>query len=256
MTIRTVFLTGASSGIGRATAERLYKEGWILGLAGQHLEDLNTLTACWDQNRVHCYQANVSNSNQIKTAIDDFASQSGNKLDLLINNAGILTISRFEELDISEHQRTINVNVMGVINGCHAAFPYLKASARGLVINVSSASSLYGIPEFASYSASKFAVKGFTEALELEWQAHGIKVCDVIPPFVATNMLATQKQSPKIMDALGVDLTADDVADAIFKQIDSPKTHRPVSAKFSALYYASVITPPSLLRQFIRFCSR
>ena len=256
MTIRTVFLTGAASGIGRATAERLYKEGWSLGLAGQHLDDLKTLTAGWDQNRVHCYQADVSNSHQLKTAIDDFASQSGNTLDLLINNAGILTISHFETLDISEHQRTIDVNVMGVINGCHAAFPYLKASLRGLVINVSSASSLYGIPEFASYSASKFAVKGLTEALELEWQAHGIKVCDVVPPFVATNMLASQKQSPKIINALGVDLTAVDVVDVIFKQINSPNTHRPVSAKFSALYYASHITPPSLLRQFIRLCSR
>jgi len=100
------------------------------------------------------------------------------------------------------------------------------------VINVSSASSLYGIPEFASYSASKFAVKGFTEALELEWQAHGIRVCDVIPPFVATNMLATQKQSSKIMNALGVDLSADDVADTIFKQINSPKTHAPSAQSF------------------------
>ncbi len=256
MAIKTVFLTGASSGIGRATAERLYKEGWSLGLAGQHLEDLDTLTAGWDKSRVHCYQADVANSHQFKTAIDDFAALSGNQLDLLINNAGILTISGFESLDISEHQRTIDVNVMGVINGCHAAFPYLKASRRGLVINISSASSLYGIPEFSSYSASKFAVKGITEALELEWQAHGIKVCDVVPPFVATNMLATQKHSPKIIDALGVDLTADDVVDAIFKQIDAPKTHRPVSAKFSALYYASLITPPSILRQIIRYCSR
>jgi NADP-dependent 3-hydroxy acid dehydrogenase YdfG len=256
MTIRTVFLTGASSGIGRTTAERLYKEGWRLGLAGQHLEDLRTMTASWEPERVYCYLADVSNSEQLKTAIDDFASHSGNKLDLLINNAGTLTISCFEELDINEHQRTINVNVMGVINGCHAAFPYLKASARGQVINLSSASSVYGIPEFASYSASKFAVKGLTEALDLEWQTHGIRVCDVIPPFVATNMLATQEQSPRIMNILGVDLTADDVTDAIFKQIDAPKTHRPVSAKFSALYYGSTVTPPSLLRQFIRFCSR
>ena len=256
MTIRTVFLTGASSGIGRATAERLYKEGWCLGLAGQQLEDLKTVTAGWDQHRIHCYQVDVAKSDQVKAAIDDFASQSDSKLDLLINNAGILTISPFEELDISEHQRTINVNVMGVINGCYAAFPYLKASIHGQVINVSSASSLYGIPEFASYSASKFAVKGLTEALDLEWQAHGIKVCDVVPPFVATNMLASQKKSSKIMNALGANLTADDVADVIFKQINSPTTHRPVSAKFSALYYVSAITPSSLLRQFIRYSSR
>ena len=92
------------------------------------------------------------------------------ELNILVNNAGILYSGAFENIDIKSHQRTININVNGVINGCHAALPYLKQASFARVINLSSASAIYGQADLISYSASKFAVRGITEGLDVEWK--------------------------------------------------------------------------------------
>ncbi|MCP6059511.1 SDR family NAD(P)-dependent oxidoreductase, partial [Klebsiella pneumoniae] len=92
----------------------------------------------------------------------------------------------------AEHARILAINVQGVVQMTHAAFPYLKATPGAQVINMGSASGVYGTPHMASYSASKFAVRGFTEALELEWRRHGIRVGDLMPPFVRTPMVSRQ----------------------------------------------------------------
>jgi len=254
--VNTVFITGAASGIGRATAEYLYKQGWKLGIADLNLIGLRELTGSWDQQRVQCYELDVSNNEQAKAVIDDFCHYTKGQLDVLINNAGILKIGSFEALDISAHQQTINVNVMGVIHCSLAALPYLKNTPRSKVINLSSASSMYGIPELASYSASKFAVKALTEALELEWKKYDIDVCDVVPPFVATQMIYSQQDSSKIMEALGVNLAAEDVVRVISKQIESPNIHRSVGFQFSLMYFLNTITPPFVSRLCIKYLSR
>jgi NAD(P)-dependent dehydrogenase (short-subunit alcohol dehydrogenase family) len=126
--------------------------------------------------------------------MSEFCNGNDNSLSVLLNNAGILEVGAFEDISNNQHQRVISVNAMGVINLCQAAWPYLKNNNKNnsknsgkdnnksTIVNTSSASSDYGVPELASYSASKFAVKALTEALELEWQKYGIRVCDVMPP--------------------------------------------------------------------------
>lgn len=253
--MNTVFLTGAASGIGRATAEYLYQQGWQLGIADLNIIGLRDFSEHWDQQRVKCYELDVSNNEQVKAVIDNFCDFTKGQLDVLINNAGILKIGSFEALDLAAHQQTINVNVMGVINCSYAAFPYLKNTSGAKVVNLSSASSIYGIPELASYSASKFAVKALTEALELEWKKYDIDVCDVVPPFVATHMMNSQHASAKVMEALGVNLTAEDVVRVIAKQIKSPSVHRPVGFQFSLMYLLNTVTPPFISRLCIKYLS-
>ncbi|WP_430461901.1 SDR family oxidoreductase [Thalassolituus sp. LLYu03] len=253
---KTAFITGAASGIGLATARALYARGWTLAMADINTEALRQLTFDWDHARVTCYPLDVCNQAQFSHALTDFTARHNGQLNLLFNCAGILSIGRFEAISAERHQQIMNINVMGVINGCQAAFPFLKATPGALVVNMSSASATYGIPGLASYSASKFAVSGLTEALQLEWEKYDINVCDVMPPFVSTPMLNEQAESAPVLKRLGVHLNADDVAKAVVRQTESAKTHRTVSLHFGLLYQLGQLSPRSITRAMVRMLNR
>lgn len=254
--VNNAFITGAASGIGFATALALYQQGWSLGLADIDSQSLQNLTKDWDDSRVRYYSVDVRNALQVQQAITDFAEQHNQQLRLLFNCAGLLDIARFEDVSSERYQQVIDVNIMGVVHGCQAAFPYLKQTPRAQVINMSSASATYGIPLFATYSASKFAVSGLTEALELEWQPYGIHVGDIMPPFVRTPMLVSQTVSSPIIDKLGVKLEAKDIAHVVLKQIAKPKVHRTVTLEFGIGYRLSQIITRPVLRAVLRWLSR
>ncbi len=253
---QTAFITGAASGIGKATAEALYHRGWSLALADINLVALQQQTEDWDQQRVCCYALDVTNIDQCQQSVNEFVQQHGQQLNLLLNSAGILQIDRFEEISNQRHQQIININITGVINCCQAAFPYLKHTENAVVINMSSASATYGVPMLASYSASKFAVRGLTEGLRIEWEEHGIKVCDVMPPFVNTHMLQSQQSSAPVLEKLGVHIGANDVVSEILKQIEQPKTHRAVSLQFKIAYFFSELLPTRITGGIMRLLHR
>ena len=259
MNKKTVFITGAASGIGLATAHFLHEQGYIVGMADLSLLTLEAATETWNKDNIRLFELNVTEFEAAKEVMGIFCSEFDSQLDVLINNAGILEIGSFESISNTQHRRTLDVNVMGVINLCQAALPFLKDKNNGnssTVINLSSASSDYGIPELSSYSASKFAVKALTEALEIEWEKYNISVCDVMPPFVSTHMVSSQANQSKILDRLGVDLTAEDVVKVIFKQIKHPKTHRTVGIIYGVLHRLSNISPFTTNRLVMKFLSR
>ena len=138
----------------------------------------------------------------------------------------------------------------------HAAFAYLKATPQAQVINMGSASGLYGVPHLASYSASKFAVRGLTEALDLEWAKHGIRVGDLMPPFVSTPMLNNQRFQAPVLRRLGVKLEADAVAQAVWLQAQRNQVHRPISLQFKLLYWSGQLTPAWLTRRIMAWLGR
>lgn len=256
MELTNVFITGAATGIGRATAEKFYNMGWSVGLVDINLEMLQDYTASWDQTRVFCANVDVTDADQIQQALTQFCKPHEGRLRLLHNNAGIMQLAPFESLDLATHKRTIDVNVMGTINTLMSAFPFLRAAENATVINMASASTMYGIPMFSSYAASKSAVKSLTESLQIEWKTYGIHVCDMMPPFVATGLVNEQSVKPAIIERMGVDLGPEDVANAIVKQVETQRTHIPVSKKFSALYYLSDLMPYFLRKPAINFLSR
>jgi NADP-dependent 3-hydroxy acid dehydrogenase YdfG len=253
---KNVFITGAASGIGLATAKKLHQKGYMVGMADLDLSELVNVTKDWNQSHIRLFELNVTDFEKAKEVLSVFCSEHESKLSILINNAGILEIGPFQNITNAQHRRILDVNVMGVINISQAAFPFLQNTKSSTVINLSSASSDYGIPELASYSASKFAVKALTEALEIEWAPHNINVCDVLPPFVSTNMVESQHAPSKVMSRLGVNLTADDVTQVILKQINSPKTHRTVGAFYGLLHRLSNVSPFFLSRLTMKFLSR
>jgi short-subunit dehydrogenase len=169
-------------------------------------------------------------------------------LDLLVNNAGVLASGPFSAMDAETHRRLVEVNVLGVLNGCREAHPYLRRADRALLLNLCSASALYGQPGLATYGATKAAVKSLTEALDIEWRADRIRVRSLMPLFVATDMVAKDAQAAASVGRLGVRLTADDVADAAervlherWSLLRSP--HRPVGRQTRLLAAASAVAP-------------
>ena len=136
----------------------------------------------------------------------------------MINNAGILRAGRFEGIDIAAQLKEIDINAKGVVNGLHAAFPYLRATPNPVVVNLASASAIYGQAELATYSATKFFVRGITEALDIEWSTYGIRVIAIWPLYVKTAM--TENIKTGTTESLGIRLTAQDVADAIAAAVE------------------------------------
>jgi len=232
----SIFITGAGAGIGLATARLFAAQGWFVGAADRDAAALAALHGELGDSRCSTHLTDVTDLASVQAALAAFAQRSGGRLRVLHNNAGILKVGLFSEITPAEHARIVNINVIGLMNVLHAAFPLLKATPGAQVINMSSASAAYGTPDFASYSASKHAVRALTEALEIEWEPHGIRVTDLMPPFVNTGMVQANEHASKIFSRLGINLGADDVANAVWQQVQSPQLHRPVSTPFRALW--------------------
>lgn len=264
MTKPAVLISGSAAGIGKATAERFAAEGWFVGVYDVDVAGAEALVESLGSATATGGRLDVTEPEEWEQALADFTAASGGRLDLLINNAGILRTGRLVEVPLSQHHLTIDINVNGVINGCWTAYPYLKATPGSGVINICSASAIYGQPEIASYSASKFAVRGLTEALELEWRKEGIKVQAVWPLWVDTGLLDGNHATST--DTMGVNLTVDDVAEQILAltrqpsgllgKVKPPKVHTAVGLPAKTLATLADVVPSFVSREVNRFISK
>ena len=258
---KALFVSGSAQGIGKAIVEKFAAEGWFVGVYDIDAELAQEVAAGLGETAAVGGALDVTDPESWKRALEEFATAAGGRLDLLINNAGILRAGRLADVGLAQHHQTIDINVNGVINGCHTAYPYLRATPGSGVINVCSASAIYGQPEIASYSASKYAVRGLTEALELEWRKEGIRVQAVWPLWVKTAMLDGNTASSH--GTLGVRLTVDDVADQVWEMVQPrkglrrlPKVHTAVGFPAKALSAAADLAPNLISREVNRFITR
>lgn len=243
----TVFITGAAAGIGRATALAFSRRGYRVGAYDIDIAGLASL-----REEIIARGGDVAIGQLDVTDAADWAQQltaftgPARRLDILVNNAGILSSGRFEEIPLESQHKIVEVNVFGAMAGLHTAFPYLRDTHGAQVVNLCSASAIYGQPELATYSATKFAVRGLTEALELEWRRYGIRVIAMWPLFVATAMVdGLQTHSTKRM---GIHLTAEDVAEEIYNATHPargflPKVHYPVGRQTKVVASVSQVLP-------------
>lgn len=254
---KSIFITGAAAGIGRATALRFAAAGWRVGLYDVNLIGLKALASEIGPQAV-IGRLDVTNDMAFDKALAAFAEPTDGRIDVLFNNAGILSTGDFESLPLKRCHQLIDINAKGVVNGCHAALPYLKA-AKGRVINMASASAIYGTPAFAVYSSTKFFVRGLTEALNIEWARLGIHVCDVMPLFVDTPMVQGVAEKPKSIKNLGVRLTADDIAAVVYQAATQAAWRSPVhwvpGRQTQLMALANKITPQRLYRISTRYLS-
>ena len=248
--MKTIFITGAAAGIGKACAEHFAKEGWFVGLYDIDAEAVAGVCASLQAeygDRFVSAQLDVCEPEQWASCLGSFWQQTGGKLDVLLNNAGILATGGFESVPLAKHHAIAEVNFKAMMTGCHTAFSYLQRTAGSTVINVASASAIFGQPGLASYSATKFAVRGFTEALNLEWRQYDIAVRDIWPLFVQTRMVE-QAKGLKSLDSMGVNLTPQDVAKVVFSAAvsRSGKIHWPVGWRTKILAVLMKLSPTAL----------
>jgi NADP-dependent 3-hydroxy acid dehydrogenase YdfG len=252
---RAVFITGAAAGIGRATALTFARRGFTVG--GYDIDEVGLKTLADDIDQLGgtaiTGHLDVTGTDKMAQRVSEFVKAAGDRLDVMVNNAGILLAGRFEDLDARAHLKEIDINTKGVINGLHAAFPYLRETPNSVVVNLASASAIYGQAELANYSATKFFVRGITEALDIEWSRYGIRVIAMWPLYVQTAM--TDHIKIGTTESLGIRLTAQDVADAIVRATEPSwlrramhQVHFPVGSQTRVMVAGSRFSPAWLTR--------
>ncbi len=186
---KSVLITGAASGIGRATALLFAQKGWFVGAYDVSQAGLAALEAEVGAGNGVFGVLDVSDRAAFAAAAAAFGAATGGTLDLLFNNAGIGVSGLFDELPWDDVMRIVNVNLLGVMIGIQAAMPLLKATPGALCLTTSSSSAIWGTGGIAVYSATKHAVKGLTEALSVEFKRFGLRAADLQPGLIDTPIL-------------------------------------------------------------------
>jgi short-subunit dehydrogenase len=185
----TVVVTGASSGIGRGTAIAFAKAGANLILAARNESSLKDVALECKKfgSRVLVIPTDITDYNQVRELAKKSADAFNNRIDVWVNDPGVGAVGIFENVPVESHTQVIATNLIGYMNGTHAALPYMKKQNSGVIINLNSLGSLVANPYAASYTASKFGLRGFSEAIRGELRNFpDIHMCDVFPGFVGS----------------------------------------------------------------------
>ncbi|WP_367864897.1 SDR family oxidoreductase [Pedobacter sp. WC2423] len=180
---KTVLITGASSGFGKASAKLFQNQSWNVIAAMRSPEKEDELK---DSENLHLVKLDVTDLESIKKSVEQGLEKFG-KIDVLINSAGYGLIGVFESSDEAQIQKQFEVNVFGLMNMTKAILPAMRKQKKGVIINISSFGGVTASPFTSLYNSSKFAVEGFSEALYFELSSFGISVKIVEPGSVATN---------------------------------------------------------------------
>ena len=228
---KNALITGAGKGIGKSIALALAKEGVNIILVARTQDEIDSVAAKVRSLRVKALAitADVADINSVDAAVAKALAEFGT-IDILINNAGIAAFGKFLELEPTDWERIIQVNLMGTYYVTRAILPNMIERQTGDIINISSTAGLSGNALTSAYSASKFAVLGLTESLMQEVRKHNIRVTALTPSTVATDMAKelnlTDGNPDKVMQA-------EDMAELIIAQL---KLNRRVFIKNSSIW--------------------
>jgi 3-oxoacyl-[acyl-carrier protein] reductase len=228
---KNAIITGAGKGIGKAIALALAKEGVNIILVARTQEEIDSVAAKVRSLRVKAIAitADVADINSVNAAIEKALAEFGT-IDILINNAGIAAFGNFLELEPTDWERIIQVNLMGTYYVTRAVLPNMIERQTGDIINISSTAGLSGNALTSAYSASKFAVLGLTESLMQEVRKHNIRVTALTPSTVATDMAKELKLTDGNPETV---MQAEDMAELIIAQL---KLNRRVFIKNSSIW--------------------
>jgi NADP-dependent 3-hydroxy acid dehydrogenase YdfG len=234
LTGTVALVTGASSGIGEATAKSLAAEGASVAVVARRLDRLEALAdSIGDPSRVEVIESDVTDEDQARSMVDRAVTRFG-RIDTLVNNAGVMLLGPIVDAPTDEWRRMVEVNLLGLLYCTHAALPHLLAAAESEprrvadVINVSSVAGRLARQGNGVYSATKFGVVAFGESLRQEVCARHVRVTAVEPGATTTELAGHNR--PEILEGLrdtfgpGVEmLTSEDIADAIVFAVTRPR---------------------------------
>jgi len=255
---RSILITGAASGIGLATAKRFASGGWFVGLADIDAKGLGAALEAIGPGAGSVHRLDVRHRSAWKAELAAFAKLTGGKLDVLLNNAGVAKGGYLETQTAEEVDLQLDVNLKGVLNGCQAAFDLLSATPGALVVNVASVAGVIAPPRMSVYAATKFAVRGLSEALEAEFLRVGVGVRCIMPWFIDTPLLDKARFSGN--EDLRVSLRdekvpvypVEDVAEAIWAAVHGkPRLHHFVGGQARQIGLLNRLVP-DLVRKRLR----
>ena len=234
----TVLITGASQGIGKATALLFARQGYDLVLAARQPERLEAIASevrSLGRNAL-AVPTDVRDPEQVNTLVEKTLEYYGT-LDVLINNAGIYLLGSVEAFSLNDWHQAIDTNFWGYVHTIHALLPHFLERGKGTIVNVSSIAGKVPIPYQVPYTASKYAVTGLTQSLHAELEPKGIKVCGVYPNFISTDLMEraifrgkdeedAQAREDLVRKGLSVPIIEkpDDVAQAIWDAVKHQKS--------------------------------
>ena len=206
---RAAIVTGASRGLGRAMALALAGAGADVALAARSVADLEETARAIEKlgRRALVVPTDVTVYSQVETLVERAAGTLG-RLDIVVNNSGIAAVIPAAEMPPEDFRRTVEVNLVGVFNGCRAAAGRLIAQKSGKIINVASVVGALGLPGYAAYSASKGGVIALTRTLAVEWARDNIQVNAMAPGWFVTDMNSRAFDDPKVRERLLRDVPA------------------------------------------------
>jgi clavulanate-9-aldehyde reducatase len=226
---RKALITGASSGIGEATALAMAAEGASLAVGARRKDRLDALVAriAAEGGTAVAIEADVADEDQARSLVEGAAAEL-NGLDALVNNAGVMLLGLVQGADTGDWRRMIDVNLLGLLYCTHAALPIIRDGGGGDIVNVSSVAGRVAAMGSAAYNMTKWGVVGFSEALRQEGAHIGVRVTCVEPGFVATE-LQGHNTNPMVVEAtekmreqIGQVLEAEDIANAIVYAVSQP----------------------------------
>lgn len=229
---RTVAITGAARGIGLATAKALLDRGAVVVIGDRDLAALDsTAVECGRSAKLSTFPLDVADAQSFSSFLDHATNVGKGRLDVLINNAGVMPIGPYLEQSEESTRAAIEVNFYGVLNGCRLVLPHMLAQGGGHIVNIASLAGAVPVPGEVVYAGTKAAVVAASTALADEFAPQGIEVSVVLPSFTATDLIAgTETPSGGKVVPPGT------VADAIVNVLKRPKTHVvvPASMRFMA----------------------
>jgi NAD(P)-dependent dehydrogenase (short-subunit alcohol dehydrogenase family) len=245
-------VTGAGSGIGRATAERLAREGARLVLCDVNESALADVKGALGASCAHASRVDVSDREQMRAFAERVHEELGT-LDVLVNNAGVGLSGGMLETPLDDWEWVLRINVMGVVHGCHFFAPRMVERGRGAVVNVSSVLGYFPAARVPAYVASKHAVLGMTESMRAELRPKGLRVSAVCPGMIDTAIIANTRFPGVRNEEKARARTAEAfkkrgyppsrVADAIVEAIVDDVAVLPVSPEAWAMRYATRYAP-------------
>lgn len=220
---RVAMITGASRGIGAATARALAAEGVRLGLASRSGDDLG-IDGAFGQ------PCDVRDPASLDAMARATAERFG-RLDILVVNAGVGAYGPFLDLPTDQLEEMIDINVKGAIYSVRAALPYLLESDGADIVTIASEAGRRGLPYEAVYCSSKFAQVGLTRALDHELRERGVRCTSVCPGGVATDFAMGRGRTPEMPQLAGM-MRPEDVAETVVFVLTRPRTHRILEVAF------------------------
>ena len=181
--MKTILITGASSGMGKAVAKYMHKKGWQVAATMRSPQKETELVALTN---IKCFALDVTKPETIKSAVAQ-AIKAFAKIDVVLNNAGYSLIGPFETTSLADIKRQYDTNVFGLMNVVREVLPHLRKNKAGTIINIASIGGRVGFPLYSLYNSTKFAVEGFSESIQHELRPLNIRVKIIEPGVIRTD---------------------------------------------------------------------